>query len=443
MTYRPYLQLFFVLVALSMPVHAEENWPQWRGAAHNGVSNAANLPTEWSETKNIVWKTPMPSWSGASPVIWGDRVFVLSPSADPEKAGNPESFVGMPDHPGGQKLLLLCLDKNTGGLLWEGLLGEGNEQHRKGNNASPSPVTDGKHVWAMTGQGHVAAFNMEGALVWQKNLEEDYGKIGNMFGYGSSPILHEGKLIVQVLHGYHTDEPSYLMAFDALTGAVRWRVERPTDAQGESPDAYSTPTLLENDGRTVVVVAGGGYVTGHDPDIGVELWRAAGMNPRENDNWRVIVSPVAASGMVVACTRIKPVIAVRGGGSGDVTESHTVWTWPEIKGPDVPTPACDGKNLYVVLDKGEIKQVDLKTGTINWGPEATAKGHVSASPLLADGKIYIVNEAGVTSVVADDDAFKLLATNTLDGSYTLSSPAVSGNRIFVRTARYLYCIGEK
>ena len=341
-------------------------------------------------------------------------------------------------------MLLLCIAKDDGRILWTRQLDDENKLSRKQNDSSPSPVTDGTHVWVVTGTGVVAAFDMDGGKVWEKNLQEEFGRFGLMFGYASSPLLYKGKLIVQVLHGYETDDPSYLAAFDALTGELAWRQERPTDAENESPDAYNTPALLEHDGVAQIVVSGGDYVTGHDPETGREIWRAGGLNPKKRGNYRVIVSPVVADGVIYATSRTKPILALRAGGEGDITTSHLVWTYDGLRGPDVPTPVCDGTYFYMVADRGAVTCLDAKTGAEVWGPEKTARGTVSASPLLADGKLYVTNEDAVTTVLAVGKECRLLATNELpnSGGYTLSSPAVSGSRLFLRTAGYLYCIGS-
>lgn len=428
----------------------DENWPQFRGAEQTGVASAANLPETWSETEsaagrqeaasgNIVWRTPLPSWSGGSPIVWGDRIFVTSPSK-PEVNADGVS----PSPAGGLGLLLLCISKRDGALLWQRELDTGNKQISKQNSSSPSPVADGVHVWAVTGTGTVAALTMDGEILWKRNLQTDYGPFAMQFGYASSPLLCDGKLIVQVLHGFKMDAPSYLAAFDASSGKDRWRIERPTDAIRESRDSYNTPTLLRYEGKTQIIASGGDYVTGHDPETGKEIWRAHGLNPRNSDKNRIIVSPVAVDGMIYAGSSRKPLLALRGGGQGDITTTHLAWTYDGTDGPDVPTPACDGVYLYLVDDRGVITCFNARTGEVTWGPERTAKGSVSASPLVADGKIYITNEDAVTSVLAAGPQYKLLATNTLHSEgRTLSSLAVSGGQIFLRTPTHLYCIAKK
>ncbi|MCA9300297.1 MAG: PQQ-binding-like beta-propeller repeat protein, partial [Phycisphaerales bacterium] len=392
--------------------------------------------TTWSAEDNIVWKTPLPSWSGATPVIHGERIFLTSPSAG--DVGGP----GNERRPGGDNLLLMCLDRRTGAVRWTETIDSGNTLHRKGNSTSPSPVTDGAHVWAVTGNGVVTCRDLDGREVWGRNIQEDYGNFGLNWGYASSPLLHEGVLYIEVLHGFYTDEPSYVMAIDATTGEVRWRVERPTDAPREAPDAYTTPVLLEHGGAMQLVVTGGDYVTAHDLKTGHEIWRAGGLNPTRSDWFRIVASPLAVDGMVYVPTRVKPLHAFRAGGEGLVTESHLAWTFDGRAGPDVPTPACDGSRLYIVNDQGLATCLDARTGETIWGPERTVRGTVSSSVLLADGKLYITNEDSTTVVLRAGDEFEILAENTLDGSYTLSSPIAAGSAIFIRTGTHLYCIDD-
>jgi outer membrane protein assembly factor BamB len=432
-------------------MQAQENWPHWRGPHHNGISDSTSLPTKWSSTENIVWKTPLPSWSAATPIIWGDRIFITSPS-------NPEPITEQPAQkppeqkqqqrrrrrpsldPGGPKLFLFCISKKDGKILWKRELDDKNQIHRKQNDATPSPVTNGKHVWVVTGTGKVTAFDMDGKQIWKKDLQQEYGPFGHNWGYGSSPLLHDGSLIVEVLHGMRTDDPSYIVSFNAETGKIQWRQERPTDAKRESPDAYTTPVLLKHEGKTQIVISGGDYVTGHDFNTGKEIWRASGLNPLKRSNYRVVPTPIIVDGLIYAPTRKKPLLALKVGGAGDITESHLVWKYEGSGAPDVPSPVCDGKYFYMVDDRGLVTCLDSKTGTVIWGPETTTEGIVSASPVLSDGKLYILNEKAVTSIVSVGSEFQLLATNELDGTYTLASPAVSGSQLFIRTSTHLYCI---
>jgi outer membrane protein assembly factor BamB len=292
----------------------------------------------------------------------------------------------------------------------------------------------------MTGTGILKAFDVNGTEKWSRDIQKDYGRFGLNWGYGSSPLLHGDALYVQVLHGMRTDDPSYLLRIDTATGRTVWRIERPTPARFESPDAYTTPALLRYGTSTEIVVTGGDVVTGHDPSTGKELWRANGLNPSNDGSYRIVASPVIQGDMIYAPSRERPMLALKAGGRGDVTKSHVVWSFNN--GPDVPTPVTDGTYIYVVNDRGIMFCLDAKTGKEIYGRQRLRPATYSGSPVLADGKIYITNEDGLTSVIKAGPAFEVLAENDFD-DYTLSSPAVSDGQIFIRTAKFLYCIGKR
>jgi outer membrane protein assembly factor BamB len=306
--------------------------------------------------------------------------------------------------------------------------------------STPSPVTDGQSVWAVTGTGLVSRLDLDGKIVWQHDLQKKYGKFGLNWGYGSSPLLFDGRLIVPVLHGMTTDDPSYVVAFDPKDGSVLWKVERPTDAVAESPDAYCTPVPLVTKDRTEIVILGGDYLTGHDPKTGKEIWRCAGVNPKGGKSFRAVATPVVVDDLVLACVRKGPIVACRAGGQGTVTDTHTAWK--SEAGTDVPSLASDGKHLYVVDDGGLISCLDPKTGAAHYKKERLPRGTYSASPVVADGKVYVTSESGRTAVVAAGPEFKILSENPLDDDYTLSSIAISGKELFLRTSTHLYCIGK-
>src|SRR2546422_4220628 len=255
------VRLALTLVALLSGdvAHAQENWPQWRGPSGNRISKATNLPTTWNLTENVVWKTPLPSWSAGTPVIWGNHIFVTSPTtaeavrslAAQERGRRGGGGYGGGRDPGGPKLLLICISRKDGKELWSRELDEGNQLYNKQNSSSPSPVTDGKHVWAVTGTGAVTAFDMLGNKIWQRNLQREYGRFGLNWGYASSPLLYQGKLIIQVLHGMRTADPSYIVAFDAVTRKPLWREDRRTGAVSGSPDAHATPSVPESAGTAL------------------------------------------------------------------------------------------------------------------------------------------------------------------------------------------------
>ena len=375
-----------------------QHWPHWRGPTHDGVSLETNLPVSWGaeckpesaapapgpggpsdtdaapqppdappqgrgrgrgqpaegrpltsiackdfDTKNVAWKLPLPAYSGSTPIIWGDTIFLNVATA--ANTGSIE---------------LWAVDRNKPEVKWKRLLVAANHIERKQNMSSPSPVTDGKHVWVMTGFGVFKAFDFDGKEIWSRDLQADYGKFGLNHGYASSPLLRPDGLYVQVLHGMKTDDPSYVLKIDKMTGKTLWRVERPTPAVRESPDSYTTPAWVEANGRAELIITGGDVVSGHDPATGKEYWRADVLNPTRGSAYRIIASPTIADGLIIAPTRNNPLTAMRPGGSGDVAATHVAWTFAQ--GPDVPTPVSDGKLLYVVRDGGVVFALDVKTG---------------------------------------------------------------------------------
>ena len=418
------LQQVALVAVLILPVSSAEiradDWPQWRGPSANGTTSESDLPLRWSVTENIAWRLALPSLSGSTPIVWGDRIFL-------NVAENGSLF-------------LWAVDRTKGEPLWKKHLGDGDHKQRKQNMSTPSPVTDGKSVWVMTGTGILKGFDFSGKELWMRDIQKDYGPFGLNWGYGSSPMLHEDSLYVQVLHGMKTDDPSYLLRIDKASGKTIWRVERATNARQESPDAYTTPALLRYGKNAEVVVTGGDVVTGHDLGTGKELWRAEGLNPRNDPSYRIVASPVVHGDLIIAPTRVRPMLALKPGGRGDVTASHVLWSFDN--GPDVPTPVTDGTYLYVVNDRGIMWCLDAKTGKEIYAQQRLRPGTYSGSFVLGGGKLYITNEDGLTSVVKAGPKFELLAENAFD-DYTLSSPAISGGQIFIRTTGALWAIGKR
>jgi outer membrane protein assembly factor BamB len=474
--------LVLISLLILLPGHAivAGNWPHWRGPSRDGVSTDTRLPVSWGatclsegstppaaspapatggrggfggggrgggfgggfgqarpitplgcsefETANIAWRLPLPAYSGSTPIIWGDTIFLNVATA----ANSGE-------------LELWAVDRRTRSVAWKRPLANANHMERKQNMSSPSPVTDGRHVWVMTGVGVLKGFDFAGKEIWSRNIQDDYGRFGLNWGYASSPLLHGGALYVQVLHGMKTDDPSYLLKIDAMTGKTIWRVERHTDAVSESPDSYTTPAWIEVNGRAELIITGGDVVSGHDPQTGREYWRADVLNPSRNRSYRIVASPFVAGGLVIAPTRNNPLVVMRPGGSGDVARSHIAWSFAQ--GPDVPTPVSDGKLLYIVRDNGVVFALDVQTGATVYGPVRLPPGTYSASPVLADGKIYVTTEEeGITTVFRAGPTFEVLSSNSLLGDcspYCLSSVAVSEGQLFLRTASFLWVIGER
>jgi outer membrane protein assembly factor BamB len=403
-------------------------WPQWRGPSLDGVSTEKGLPTTWSATENVSWKLPLPAFSGSTPIIWDDLVFL---NVATERATG--------------QIELWAVNRTKQAVVWKRPLSGGNRIGNKQNMSSPSPVTDGRFVWVLTGTGILKAFDFAGKELWARDIQKDYGPFGIQFGYASSPLLHDRSLYVQVLHGMNTDDPSYVLRIDGMTGKTVWRVERPTDALHESPDSYTTPALLQHDGKAEIVITGGDVVTGHDPATGKEVWRADVLNPKNSRNYRIISSPVVAGGLIIAPTRVNPLVALRPGGTGDISTTHVAWTFH--RGPDVPSPVSDGTLLYLVSEQGVVYCLDLKTGAPVYGPSRLPNDFYSSSPVLADGKIYVTGETtGVTTVFRAGPKFEILASNTFNDPctpYCLSSIAVSQGQLFVKTDAHLWVLGQR
>jgi outer membrane protein assembly factor BamB len=305
--------------------------------------------------------------------------------------------------------------------------------------STPSPVTDGQSIWVLTSTGLLRRFDFDGNELWMRDISKDHGTFGLQWGYGSSPVLHEGSLFVQVLHGFYTDDPSYLVRIDKLSGKTLWRIERPTNAVRESPDSYTTPAIVKTGSGLELIVSGGDCVTGHDLATGRELWRVNGMNPSGRTDYRVVASPLVLNDLVFVPSRERPLVAIRSGGRGDVSSTHRVWSTD--LGPDVPTPVTDGKYLYILRDNGTMYCHDALTGKVVYGGQRAAPGTYSASPILSDGKLYLTSEDGTTTVIKAGPTFEILSQNHLN-DYTLSSPVVAKGQIFMRTDFALWAIGK-
>jgi outer membrane protein assembly factor BamB len=420
--------LTLAVIASAAASLAAETWPHWRGPSMDGISTETGLPTTWSATENVAWKLPLPAFSGSTPIIWNDTIFL---NVATERATG--------------QIELWAVDRNKQAVAWKRPLAGENRIGNKQNMSSPSPVTDGKHVWVMTGTGILKGFDFDGKELWTRDIQKDHGRFGIQFGYASSPLLYGDALYLQVLHGFHTDDPSYILKIDTMTGKTVWRVERPTNALHESPDSYTTPALLRYDGKTEIVITGGDLVTGNDPASGKELWRADVLNPQKSRNYRIISSPIIAGGLIIAPTRVNPLVALRPGGSGDIAATHVAWTFQ--RGPDVPSPVSDGTYLYLVSEQGVVYCLELETGKLVYGPERIPHDFYSSSPVLADGKVYVTGESnGVTTVFRAGPKFQILASNTFNdpcAPYCLSSVAVSQGQLFVKTDAHLWVVGQR
>ncbi len=420
----------------------DKAWAQWRGPRATGwAPKAHDLPVTWSETENVIWKLKMPSWSAATPVVWGDTVYVTTAEAGFVNPTYDTRNLSRQGEKSNDKIFLLAVDRKTGKEKWRAEVDNGNQLYRKQNSSSPSPITDGKHVWIMTGNVRLFCFTIAGKLVWKRDLVADYGQVGLNHGYASTPLLDGNRLYVQVVHGYRSENPSYTMAVDPLTGKTIWKQLRPAPGIVESKDNYGTPQIAMVSGKKQLIVFGGDIATGQDPETGKELWRLGGFNPSNFQMNRTIAGLVVVGDLVVVgANRGNPYIGFRAGGQGDITGKAELWT--NRLGPDVPTSATDGTLLYVLKDNGTMNCLDLKSGKALYESQRIELGTYSSSPLLADGKVYNINEEGTTTVIRAGPKFEVLGVSKLDG-YTLASPVAVDDQLFIRTGEALYCIGKK
>jgi outer membrane protein assembly factor BamB len=400
------------------------NWPTWRGPDNNGISQDTALPTTWSDTKNIAWKLPMPGKAGSTPVIWGDRIWLTSAE--------------------GKDYVLLCISAE-GKQLWKRPIASGGRSvimRDEGNDASASPSTDGKHVYAYVGTGDLACFDVDGNLIWKFNVQERYGKFQIQHGSHNTPVLHEDRLYLAILHnGGH-----WVVALDKATGKEVWKVARASDAKGESREAYSSPLLWTTAKDTTLVVLGCDYTTGHSLADGKEIWRLGDLNPRKGYStaFRIIASPVAAPDLLVVPTcRGGLVVALKPGPTGTINANSPYEQWRKSKGaPDVPSPLIQGGLVYLVqADRGILQCWDAATGKEYYN-ERIHGDRYRASPVYADGKIYVLSRDGTALVALAGSKYQPLATNKLDDNFT-ASPAIAHGRVYLRGFNNLYAIGEK
>jgi outer membrane protein assembly factor BamB len=406
-----------------------ENWPAWRGPAGNGISAEKNVPAEWGPDKNVAWKLALPGPAGATPVVWGNQIFLTSVN----EAG---------------ELLLLCIDTN-GKQQWQQVVAQGNQNSRgdEGNSASPSPVTDGQHVWTFMGDGTLACYTVKGEQVWKFNLQDRYGRFQIQFGMSSTPVLEQGRLYLQLIHGEGNPQTreAVVVALDGKTGAEVWKVDRPSDAEAENEHSYASPVLYRDDKTTLLLSHGADFIIAHDLQDGHEVWRCGGLNRRDDTvlpydrTLRFVASPATAPGLIIApSAKQHPLLAIRAGGSGDITNSakHRIWDWKRT--PDVPSPLILDGLVYLCMENGNLTVLEADTGKEVYS-QATHRQRHRASPVYADGKLYLTARDGRITVVQAGREFKVLAVNEL-GEDQSASPAISGGTIYLRTFGHLWAI---
>jgi outer membrane protein assembly factor BamB len=421
------------------------NWPQWRGPDGQGVSPETGVPTEWSTTENVAWKTAIPGRGHSSPVVWGDRLFLTTAVEGEVTAPGRKGVAHVSDgepfvHPDGmgadrpQTLKVMALDANTGKVLWERTAWEGlpyDMRHRKASFASPTPVTDGRAVYAFFGSEGLYAYDFKGRALWKADL----GGIASMgVGYGTSPVPYRDLIILQC--DEDNGDRSFVTALDKKTGKAVWRVPRKIQVSWATPIVVRAPSPDGKGERDELITSGTEAVIAYDPATGRELWRGKGLDSN------AVPSPVAGRDVVVlsAGYPAKVAMAIRPGGTGEITGGDRI-LWTYAKGTAyVPSPILYDGHVYLMTDKGLVTCLDARTGEVKYeGARVPVPATFMASPVAFEGKILLLSEDGDTYVLKAGPRHEILRTNAL-GEPIYSSPAVSNGRLFIRTAQHLYCI---
>lgn len=427
-------------------------WAQWRGPNFDGSTTETGLPERFGKTDNLVWSAPLPGPSGATPVVWGDHVFVAS-TDEAAKA-----------------CVAIAFDRKTGKELWRVKVAEGIGQDRSSTFSNSSPLTDGQRVWFFFARGDLVCFDFAGEEIWRRNIEKDYGQFAFQWTFGSSPLLHDGRLYLEVLqrnvpvHGRgQQNGESYLLALNPVTGKELWKTVRPSEAREESLESYSTPMPITHAGRTELLITGGDCITGHDPATGKELWRWGTWNPTRIGHWRLVPSATAGAGLVLACgPKGAPIYAAPLGGKGSLSTASLAWqthvqsTEDESKAArslnnrditsDVPTPLFYQGRFYILNGTQKSLFCMEPSGKVAWSGSLKGNGIFQSSPTAGDGKIYVMNFAGEVFVVqAGGDEFKLLHTADMGDNDNMlrASIPISQGQLFIRTGKALYCVGKK
>jgi outer membrane protein assembly factor BamB len=405
------------------------NWPAWRGPAANGVTSEKHLPSEWSDSKNIRWKTPLPDRGNSTPIVWGNRVF-LTQALDAESRRTVMSF-----------------DRANGRLLWQSGLTykEKDETHEANPLCSASPVTDGERVIAYFGSAGIYCCDLDGKELWRRELDKQQHE----WGYGSSPVLHGGLCFV-----YHGPGPgAQLLALESKTGRTVWKfdespaktAQRTDGFKGREPGyvgTWSTPLIITTGEREELIMSFPNRLVAFDPKTGKQLWTCDGLNPL------VYASPIYGEGLLVSMGGFfGSAIGVRPGGSGDVTGSARLWREDRAKKNRCGSGVIAGGRIFLVNMEGFVECVDLKTGQQLWEerlPRQRAKGESWSSTLLAGDRVYAVNQSGEVTVFKAGPKFEVVSVNSIGDELTNASLVPSDGELFLRTHKHLWCIsGEK
>jgi outer membrane protein assembly factor BamB len=418
---------------ISMQVFAD-NWPQWRGPTGDGVSRETSIATEWSRTKNVVWKAPLPGQGGATPAVWNQRMFVTSADGD--------------------ELVLICLNTENGNKLWQKTVTTGNQDARagEGNSASPSPSTDGQHVWVFFSTGVLACYDFAGNEVWKFDVADRFGAIDIQFGLTSTPVLDGEHLYLQLIHGRmdrsDNTRTGKVIKLDKLTGSTVWEYDRITDASFECKHSYASPFMYDDGQQKFLVVHGADCTTGHSPATGEEVWRFAGLNgpsslnSKNDETFRFVASPAVIPGRIVIPTaKAGPTVAIKVDQAlrGDVTGNQSITSWSIPVTPDVSIPLVVDGLVYLLHKDGKLQCLELETGKELYFERTHTVQH-RVSPIYADGHIYFCGKDGVCTVVKAGREFQIVASNDMEGEPITASPVVADGTLYIRTYAALYAI---
>ena len=436
--------LWLCLCAAGLVANAQ-NWPAFRGNNASGVADDSKTPSTWNAEKseNILWKTAIPGLSHASPIVWGNRIFLITAiSSDPKTSFNPKDRgIGLAADEAKHTWRIYSLDKRTGRITWEKTAYEGvprAKRHVKATQANSTPATNGKYVVALFGSEGLATYDMNGKLLWRKDLgilnPGLWSDPTSSWGHASSPIIYRDLVIVQA-DGH---KQSFIAAFNLKDGRQAWRVER-----GEIT-SWTTPAINQTNGRTELVANGGRFIRGYDPLTGKELWRFS------DDNTQVKMQAPLVSGGLIYITGGYPagraMYAFRSGAVGDISlkpgqESSEFLAWRTTSGsPYTPTPIIYGDLFYVLADNGVFSAYDAKNGERIY--QERLPSSFSASPVAADGKLYLASQDGDVFVVKAGPKYELMATNPM-GQALMATPAISEALLIVRGENMIYAIGER
>ena len=429
--------LVTLAASAGQPADFEENWHHWRGPYAAGVAPAdANPPITWSETENVRWKVAIPGIGHATPIIWGDKIFIQTAvegeKAESEGDDNPFSgfFGGRNDGPT-YKFDLLAINRSDGSVVWQKTLREITPHegtHRDATYASNSPVTDGEYVYAYFGSRGLYCVDMDGNVKWETDVGTMYKS--NTFGEGSSPVLYENTLVIVQDH----ERDSFITALDKRTGDVLWKTNR------DERTTWFSPIVVEHDGKPQVITTGTNRVRSYDLATGKLLWEGDGLTRN------AIPSPVAAKGIVYLMSGFRGNVlqAVSlASATGDISDSDAI-TWEFNRDtPYVPSPLLsDGILYFLKSNDGILSAFNTETGEAYYGPvRLQGVSNVYASIVGTADQVYIAGRNGGVNVIQQGPEFKILAENTLDDSFN-ASPAIVGNELYLRGMQYLYCIAE-